>query len=69
MGVSVGWVLWGGVMVACGRWVVVGWMFGWLSVSGWWLGECADVFVNTGWFFLGGFICVGRWVLFGWMCG
>jgi len=56
-------------MVACGRWVVVGWMFGWLSVSGWWLGECADVFVNTGWFFLGGFICVGRWVLFGWMCG
>ena len=41
MDASVGWWWLGGCMDGCvGRWMVVQWMCGWVSVHGWWLGVC-----------------------------
>jgi len=50
----------GSCMDGCvGRWVVIGWMYGRVSVGGWWLGGCMDG-------------CVGKWEvvvwMYGWMC-
>ena len=43
-----------------GRWMVVGWMFGWMDASlcGWWLGACRDIHVGS----LVVVVCMDGWM-------